>query len=112
MEIYELKEKLTYLQKYAGILYGGTFKVDVADQETIRDCYQHLMRGQRLNMGCPECIKYALVVCISYYERESPNWNKEPQIETITEDEFFKDESPIEEKPQEEKPKKKTKPKD
>ena len=90
MESNELFSKLQYLMKYAGELWGGNTKISREDAEIIRACHWHLLPGQRLNLGCGECVKHALVVCISYFEREQHKWIKEePELQTISEEDFF-----------------------
>lgn len=54
------------------LLTGVNTKISKEEINTLVDVYKDIMPGTRLNTGCGDCIKYALMVAASWYEREKP----------------------------------------
>lgn len=60
---------------------GGTTTLSTQEINTLLSIYKHILPGQRLNTSCSDCVKYALAVCASYYEREKPKQVEEKDIQ-------------------------------
>lgn len=64
--------KIIELRPYVDALWSNTtIKMSIDDQNKLRDIYKFILPGQRLNMACMDCVKYAIVACQAYWEKEA-----------------------------------------
>lgn len=76
--------KIKSLWHHIDKLYSGEpTKISREEVNLLVEIYKEVMPGTRLNTGCGDCLKYALAVCASYYEREMA---KQPLVENISPD--------------------------
>lgn len=71
----EIRENVSVLRKYLGAISGGPMMhVLPEDIEILKKVYAEIAKSTgmngRLNTSCSDCIKYAIVNCIDYCNRE------------------------------------------
>jgi len=89
----ELFTKIQSLRPFVDALWSNKdIKMTVANQEVLKSVWTEIMKGQRLNLACVECVKYSLMVAQSYYEREFPKWQQSQQpVAPVVDPEVTKD---------------------
>lgn len=82
----EIFDTIQSFQKYVTSVWDGSpFSMPREEVDKLESVYVQLPGcPNKLNKSCNECVKYALLVCQSYWEREAPkNTVEEPQPEPI-----------------------------
>lgn len=76
MDKQQLFDMIDSLRHHINALFTNTTtKVSLEEVNTLVRIYNEILPGQRLNTGCADCIKYALIYSSSYYDREKPIWD-------------------------------------
>jgi len=83
MDKKQIFDMIDSLRHHINALFTNTSsKVSQDEINTLIKIYKEILPGQRLNTGCSECIKYALVYSQSFYEREKPKWDALQPVES------------------------------
>lgn len=86
MEKQELFSLIESLQPHiSALISNSTTKLTNDEINTLVKIYKEILPGQRLNTGCGDCLKYALIYSHSFYERETSKITKSQAEQTKVE---------------------------